>query len=133
MSVHAILKAATTATATNTVVAPVTPIPTPSAMIGSPSLTSWVATTDLPNAKVKYGYLIFQTYSVLGDGQGLASATGTTDWVSIPHVSVDFPNISVSASAVSALMGGVVTFTILGTVSYTQTTPGLYDVTATPL
>lgn len=133
MSVHAILQAATTATATNTVVAPVTPIPTPSALLSSPTLTTWVTTADLPNAKVKYGYLVYQTYSVTGDGQGLASATGTTDWISIPHVSVDFPSISVSASAASVLAGGVVTFTISGTVSYTQTTPGLYDVTATPL
>jgi hypothetical protein len=77
---------------------------------------------------MKYGYLVYQTYNAAGGAQGLAQASGTTDYISIPGVSEDFPNTSVSATASSALTGGVVTFTIDGTVDYTQTTPGLYNV-----
>lgn len=133
MSVLAILQVANTATVANTVTAPVTPIPTPTSLIGTPTLTTWISGTDLPNAKVKYGYLAFQTYNAAGGAQGLASATGTTDWISVPHVSADFPNISISSTATSSLTAGIVTFMITGTVSYTQTSPGLYNVTADPI
>jgi len=127
--VLAVLQAATTATATNALTAPVTPTPAPTSLIGSPTLATWVSSTDLPNSRMKYGYLVYQTYNAAGGAQGLAQASGNTDWITLSGVSQDFPNISVSATATSALAGGVVTFSIDGTVSYTQTTPGLYSVT----
>lgn len=129
MAVLAVLQAAAAASATNTVNAPVTPIPAPASLIGSPTVVSWVSATDLPNAQMKYSYLIYQTYNAAGGAQGLAQASGTTNFISIPDVSKDFPNISVSTTATSALAGGTITFTINGTIDYTQTTPGLYTVT----
>ncbi len=128
--VTAILQAATTVTTATTTLAPVNPTPTPVTMLGSPTLAKWVATTDLTNSRVQYGYLVYQTYSAGGSATGMAQATGTSAWVSIPNVSGDFPNVDVSGlSATSGLAGGVVTFTIAGNISYTQTTPGLYSVT----
>lgn len=128
--VTAILQAATTVTVATTTIAPVSPTPTPVSMIGSPTLAKWVATTDLTNSRVQYGYLVYQTYSVGDSITGMAQATGTSAWVSIPNVSKDFPNVDVSGlSATSSLASGVVTFTITGNIGYTQTTPGLYSVT----
>lgn len=128
--VDAILEAASSATAASSTIVPVTPTPDPVSMIGTPTLTTWISATDLGKCSMKYGYLVYQTYSAANGVTGLAQATGTSDWVTISCVCDHFPNIDVSGlSATSALAGGVVTFTISGDVSYTQTTPGIYSVT----
>lgn len=129
MSVLAVLQVATPASATNTLTPSVTPTPTPVSLVGDPTVESWITSIDLTNAKAKYGYMAYQKYNAAGGVSGMAQVSGTTDFISIPGVSKDYPNITVSATILSALAAGVVTFTILGTVSYTQVTPGLYTVT----
>lgn len=129
MSVLAVLNVASTATAPNTTTASVTPTPTPVSMIGSPTIAVFGTTTDLANSRMQYSYLIYQTYNAAGGATGMAQTSGTSAWVSIPAVSHDFPNVSVSTTQTGAIVGGAVNFTINATVSYTETTPGLYTVT----
>ena len=129
MSVRAVLNVASTATATSTTIAKVAPAPAPAALVGSPTGVVFGLVTDLANSRMQFSYLVYQTYSTDSGTTGMAQATGTTAWVPIPNVSHDFPEVSVSIAPASELSGNSVEFTLTGTVSYTQTTPGIYTVT----
>lgn len=128
MPVTAVLNVATTATATSTTTATVIPSPVPASLIGSPTCVVFGITTDPANAKARFSYLVYQTYQAADGTTGIAQASGTSAWVSIPGVSHDFPNVSVSVTPTSTISGNSVAFTLEGTTSYTQTTPGIYTV-----
>jgi hypothetical protein len=126
--VLAILDAASTSFVDSTVTKTVTPSPAALSLKDEPVLETWVANVDLENSRMQYGYLIYQTYNAAGGAKGMAQASGTSDWVNITDVSTSFPNVRISATSSSSLLVGEVTFIINGITSYTQTTPGLYNV-----
>ncbi len=128
MSVLAVLNVASMQTVTGTTVASVEPSPAPLSLIGSPTVVIFGIITDLPTSKVSFSYLVHQTYNAAGGATGMAQASGNSEWVSIPEVSKDFPNVSVTATATSTVSGAAVTFTISASISYTEIKPGLYKV-----
>ncbi len=129
MSVRAVLNVASTATSPSTTVAKVTPASVPASLIGSPTCVVYGLSTDLANARMQFSYLVYQTYDTAGGATGMAQATGTSAWVPIPKVSADFPDVSANVTATSAISGNSIEFTLAGTISYTQTEPGIYTVT----
>lgn len=128
MSVRAVLNEATDTTVTSSSTASVTPSPAPDALIGSPTCITFGIITDLADSKMQYSYHVFQTYSTAGGVTGIAQTTGTSDWIAIPGVSHDFPNVSVTPAVTSAILSGSVQFSINSSIGYTKTTPAIYTV-----
>lgn len=128
MSVKAVLNAASTVTSPSTTIANATPSPVPESLIGSPTCVVFGLVTDLANSRMQFSYLAYQTYHAAGGTTGMAQVSGTSAWVPIPGVSHDFPEVSASVTPTSEISGNSIVFTLTGTVSYTQTTPGIYNV-----
>ena len=128
MSVKAVLNVASTATVPSTTIANATPSPALESLIGSPTCVVFGLVTDLANSKIQFSYLAYQTYNTESGVTGIAQASGTSAWIPIPNVSQDFPDVSVSVTPTSAISGNSIVFTLSGTISYTQTSPGIYTV-----
>ena len=129
MSVKAVLNVASTATATNTTTVGITPTSVPASLIGSPTCVVFGLVTDLENFKARFNYLIYQTYNTENGVTGIAQASGTSEWISIPGVSRDFPDVNASVTPTSEISENKIVFTLARTISYTQTAPGIYTVT----
>ncbi len=128
MSVKAVLNVAATVTAPSTTVANITPSPVPASLIGSPTCVTFGLVTDLANSRMQFSYMVYQTYNAASGATGMAQASGTSAWVPIPGVSHDFPDVSVSVTPTSEISGNSIVFTLAGSTSYTQTSPGIYTV-----
>lgn len=131
VQVNAILQAASTDVTTDETTSIVSTAPAAVGLSGSATSTTWIAEEDLAGGKMKYGYLAYQVYTAASGAQGLASATGTSDWVDVTGISIDFPDLSITSSVTTALdpVTADVTFTISSNVQFTKTAAGIYSVT----
>lgn len=129
MAVIAVLNAASTDTVVTSIDSTIAVTPEPTALLGLATVCIYGEIVDLENARIQYSYMAYQTYTGTDGSTAMAQTTGTSEWIAIAGVSQDFPNTSVTATVTSAFLGSDVTFSIVGTTTYTKTTPGLYTVT----
>lgn len=127
MSVKAVLNQVTDGSSSDSSTLTTSPTPTPDSLIGNATCVPYGFVTDLVALKVQYNFQVYQTYSTASGDTGLAQVTGKTNWISIPGASRDFPNVKITPSVSSSVTGGVVTFVLTSSVSYTKTTPGIFD------
>lgn len=131
--VNALLNVIASHSIANHQIASVTPIPAPESLHADPVVVVISGTeVDPDNPRVRYNYLAYKKY-ITNSIVYLTVVENETDWVVIPNLCSDYPNVNItSPTAIAEIVGSSVQFTINVSIGYDSCTVGSYTVDTEP-